>query len=158
MTQKNDRLSISKGWVINRLSKWASQAPEGTADLAPHHMTRLVRERLGMTQAQLAKRCGLPQSHIAKIESGTVDLQIGTLQRIFRALSCRLVLAPKPDKDLDELVREQARKVALQRVRRLTGTMAMEDQRPEEGMLEELVRAETEKLLRKRSSAIWETE
>lgn len=41
-------------------------------------------------------------------------------------------------------------------VRRVAGTMVMEVQRPEEGMLEDIVRAETEKLLQRRSSAIWE--
>ncbi|MBI4679110.1 MAG: helix-turn-helix domain-containing protein [Elusimicrobia bacterium] len=155
---RTNRLSVSKGWLISRLSKWVSQAPDGTEDLAPHQLTRLVREHLCMTQAQLARRCGLPQSHVAKIESGKVDIQVGTLRRIFRALSCGLVLAPKPGKDLGQMVREQARKAAVQRVRRVAGTMAMEKQRPEEGMIEELIRAEAERLLRKRSSAIWEVE
>ncbi len=150
--------SLAENRVLSRFVEWAGQAPEGAKDYAVHGLIYLVRHRLGMTQAQLAKRCGLPQSHIAKIEKGKVDIQIGTLRRIFKALSCGLVVAPRPEKDLDEVIGEQARKAALKRVRRVAGTMAMEKQRPEDDVLEEMVRSETEKLLQERRSEIWEAE
>lgn len=142
--------------VLSRFIEWAAQAPEGAADYAAQSLILLTRVRLGMTQAQLAKRCGLTQSHIANIENGKVDVQLSTLRRIFAALDCRLVLAPQPLGDLDELIRRQARAAALKRVKRVRGTMAMEAQRPDEGMLEDLIKAETEKLLQGRSSEIWE--
>lgn len=148
--------SVGMSRVLARFIAWAAQAPEGAADYAAQSLILLTRVRLGMTQAQLAKRCGLTQSHIANIENGKVDVQLSTLRRIFKALDCRLVLAPQPLGDLDELIRRQARAAALKRVKRVRGTMAMEAQRPDEGMLEDLVKAETEKLLQSRSSAIWE--
>ena len=142
--------------VLSRFIEWAAHAPEGAADYAAQSLILLTRVRLGMTQAQLAKRCGLTQSHIANIENGKVDVQLSTLRRIFAALDCRLVLAPQPLGDFDDLIRRQARAAALKRVKRVRGTMAMEAQRPDEGMLEDLIKAETEKLLQGRSSEIWE--
>lgn len=150
--------SLGMSRVLSRFIEWAAHAPEGAADYAAQSLILLTRVRLGMTQAQLAKRCGLTQSHIANIENGKVDVQLSTLRRIFAALDCRLVLAPQPLGDLDELVRRQARAAALKRVKRVSGTMAMEAQRPDEGMLEDLVKMETEKLLQSRSSEIWETD
>ena len=154
MTRKQDAQSIATSRILSRLTEWASQAPEGAIPVP--RLIALLRLRLGMTQAQLAKRCGLPQSHIAKIESGKVDVQLATLQRIFKALFCQLTLAPRPDGNLDQILRAQARKAALIRVKRVAGTMAMEDQRPEAGLLEDLVQAESERLLKKRSSEIWD--
>jgi len=158
MPQKRTPQTIAANQVLARLVQWAASAPEGAGEHGEHNLIRLLRVRLGMTQAQLAKRCGLPQSHIAKIEKGKGDIQLDTLRHIFAAMVCRLVVAPQPETDLDGIVRKQARNAALKRVRRLAGTMAMEEQRPEEDMLEALVRAETEKLLEKRSSEIWEVE
>lgn len=60
--------------------------------LEPHVLIRTLRRELKMTQAQLARRAGLPQSHLAKIEGGKVDMQLGTLRRILRAMSHELVL------------------------------------------------------------------
>lgn len=157
MPKKRDR-SVAIDRVLDRFIQWAANAPERAGQYAAHSLIYLTRARLGMTQAQLAKRCGLPQSHIAKIEKGKVDVQLTTLRRIFNALRCTLVIAPQPERALDDVLREQARKLALQRVRHVAGTMAMEKQRPEDEVLEELVRAETEKLLQKRSSEIWESE
>lgn len=150
--------SVGMSRVLSRFIDWAAHAPEGAADYAAHSLILLTRVRLGMTQAQLAKRCGLTQSHIANIENGKVDVQLSTLRRIFSALECRLVVAPQSSGDLDDILRRQARAVAIKRVKRVTGTMAMENQRPEEGMLEELIKAETEKLLQGRSSALWESD
>lgn len=158
MAREAKRLPVATTRIIGKLFHWARQGPEGVADLRAHELIRLLRGELSMTQAQLAKRCGLPQSHIARIESGKIDLQLETVRRIFSALSCGLAVVPIPSKSPEEIVREQARKAALKRVRRVAASMALEEQRPDERMLEELIKAETEKLLSRRASAIWEDE
>ena len=48
------------------------------------------RHRVGMTQAQLAKACGLTQSVVARIESKRARPQIDTLYKILAALGCTL--------------------------------------------------------------------
>lgn len=144
--------------VVARLTEWALRAPEGVEDFSPQVLVRLVREQIGMTQVQLAKRCGMSQSNVADIERGKVDIQVGTLRKIFQALSCRLVIAPRPEQNLEDLVKSQARRAAVKRVKRVSGTMAMEQQKPTETALEDLIRSEQEKLLNRRSSEIWDTE
>jgi transcriptional regulator with XRE-family HTH domain len=49
-----------------------------------------VRKAKGITQAELADRCGTTQQQIARIENGTVDPRLSTLQRIAEALECEL--------------------------------------------------------------------
>jgi transcriptional regulator with XRE-family HTH domain len=49
-----------------------------------------VRKAKGITQAELAERCGTTQQQIARIENGSVDPRLSTLQRIAEALGCEL--------------------------------------------------------------------
>jgi transcriptional regulator with XRE-family HTH domain len=78
---------------------------------APHDLIRALRSELGMTQAQLARRVGLPQSHVAKIETGRVDLQIGTLRRIARAMFCEIDLVPRFKTEPRAVVARRAKEV-----------------------------------------------
>ena len=48
---------------------------------------KVIRKRLGMTQAELAQRAGVSQSLIAKIESNRLDPTYSNAQKIFAALS-----------------------------------------------------------------------
>jgi len=47
---------------------------------------RALRKKAGLTQAELAKRAGVSQSLIARIEAGTVNPRLSTLVRIYSAL------------------------------------------------------------------------
>ncbi len=80
---------------------------------------RAIREALGMTNVQLAKRLKIkaPQSveDMQEYEaSGTIKLQ--TLRKLAEALGCRLVYAVVPPKALDEIRRDRARAVAERRL------------------------------------------
>jgi transcriptional regulator with XRE-family HTH domain len=44
----------------------------------------------GMTQEVLAKKAGLTQVHIARLESGNHDPTLGTLQRLAKALKVKM--------------------------------------------------------------------
>lgn len=65
----------------------------GIADIAAS--LRQARKDKGLTQRELGKRVGLPQSHISKIESGAVDLQVSSLAEIARALDLEVKLLPR---------------------------------------------------------------
>jgi ribosome-binding protein aMBF1 (putative translation factor) len=47
---------------------------------------RKRRDELGWTQAELSKRCGLPQSHISRLERGKHAATFTTMERLARAL------------------------------------------------------------------------
>lgn len=126
--------------------------------IEPGVLIRLVRERLHMTQRQLAQRCGIPQSHLTLIEQGKGDVQYGSLVRIFKALHCRPVLSVLPEKDFDTIIATQVHDVAARRVRQTLGTMALESQEPDSGTSKELLRREEQRLLRDPSSEIWDDE
>ena len=52
-----------------------------------------TRKRKNITQVQLAKRAGMPQSQIARIESGNHNVTLGTLNRVTSALNLKLKVA-----------------------------------------------------------------
>jgi len=54
-----------------------------------------ARKRKGLSQRELGTKSGVPQSHISKIESGTVDLRASSLVALARALDLELELVPK---------------------------------------------------------------
>ncbi|GHC95982.1 hypothetical protein GCM10007079_48040 [Nocardiopsis terrae] len=47
---------------------------------------RLRREELGWSQAELGRRCGMPQSSIARFEHGGTQPTLTTLERLAEAL------------------------------------------------------------------------
>lgn len=53
---------------------------------------RTVREKLGYTQKDLAKRLGVIQQYISKIETGMENVSIDTLRRIANALGRKLTV------------------------------------------------------------------
>lgn len=56
---------------------------------------REARLAKALTQKELGQRVGLPQSHISKIEKGTVDLKLSSLVEITRALGLEITLVPR---------------------------------------------------------------
>jgi transcriptional regulator with XRE-family HTH domain len=58
-------------------------------------VVREARIAKALTQKELGQRVGLPQSHISKIEKGTVDLKLSSLVEIARALDLEITLVPR---------------------------------------------------------------
>ena len=49
---------------------------------------REVRKSAGLTQAQLAKKAGMAQGEISRIESSATMISLDVLDRLCRALKC----------------------------------------------------------------------
>ncbi len=126
----------------------------------PLGWVRMIRELLGMTTAQLARRTEINQPNVTQIEErelkGTVSLN--TLRKMANALDCDLVYGLLPRKPLNQLVEDQLRKTAERLVAQTARTMSLEDQRTSKTRQEELVREVMEDLARKRPSRIWDEE
>ena len=142
--------------TLKRITKYAAKAPEGLETLSYSTLIRMIRDKLFMTQAQLAKRAGVPQSHIAKIEIGKMHPRLDTLEKILKALHCNLLLVPKPVQDLDAIIHERISQVAKKKVDSVTGTMRLEDQTPPFEIMEDMRHEEESKMLRNPTSKIWE--
>ncbi|PCI50031.1 MAG: transcriptional regulator [Moraxellaceae bacterium] len=56
---------------------------------------REARQRKGLSQRALSAKSGVPQSHISKIEGGSVDLRVSSLVALARVLDLELTLVPK---------------------------------------------------------------
>ncbi|MBL4904198.1 MAG: helix-turn-helix transcriptional regulator [Desulfocapsa sp.] len=54
-----------------------------------------ARQKKGLTQAELGKKLGLPQSHISKIEQELTNPQLSTLRDMARILDLELTLVPR---------------------------------------------------------------
>jgi predicted DNA-binding mobile mystery protein A len=107
---------------------------------------KAVREALGMTTAQLARRLGVKQPSVVAIEQseakGTIEL--ATLRRVAEALDCTLIFALVPRKPLEAMVRDRARNFARRRRGPVEHSMLLENQKVEdkdaEARLDEIVR------------------
>jgi transcriptional regulator with XRE-family HTH domain len=114
-----------------------------------------MRNYLRMTQAELAKRANITPANLVAIESGKVDPRVSTLQRIYQGLSCRLSVEPRPQKPLEEILRGRARAVALKRLKKTMGTMALEEQAPEKEIFKKLLEKRTDEILRDPREKLW---
>ena len=54
-----------------------------------------ARKAMGMSQKELAQRCGLPQSTVCRIEAGLVAPNMLTLAKIAEVLQMEIAVRPK---------------------------------------------------------------
>ena len=114
---------------------------------------KAIREALGMSTAQLAKRLGIKQPSLVALEQseakGTIEL--ATLRRVAEALDCTLVYALVPNKPLESTVRDRARAFVRRRRGPVEHSMLLEDQKVTaknaEARLDEIVRETNPRLL-----------
>ncbi len=80
---------------------------------------RQARRRAGLTQRGLGERAGVPQSQIAKIESGSAVPRVDTLDRLLEACGEGLEALPRPGIGVDRsLARELLELDPAERLRR----------------------------------------
>ena len=121
---------------------------------------RAIRDGLGMTAAQLAKRLGVSQPAVTAMEQSEAERSISlrTLERAARALNCRLVYALVPEKSLDESVRARALELAYKRLAHVGQTMRLEDQAVDNDAQQRQLRRIVEYLLEHELGHLWTEE
>jgi predicted DNA-binding mobile mystery protein A len=92
---------------------------------------KAIREALGMTTAQLAKRLEIKQPSLVDLEQSEAkgSIELATLRRVAEALDCTLVYALVPNKPLEDAVHERARAFARKRRGPVEHSMLLEDQK-----------------------------
>jgi predicted DNA-binding mobile mystery protein A len=107
---------------------------------------RAVREALGMSAAQLARRIGVTRPTVATLERsearGTITL--ASLDKLARGLGCRVAyaLVPEDGGSLEDLRRKRALELARKQLARVSHTMKLEAQ----GLAPERERRQLERL------------
>lgn len=147
-------LSLTQRRIIDHFVSLLSI--EDTQGISNGEIIRLLRKRFFMTQTQLAKRSGLPQSFISKLERGVQKPSLTALKKLFSIFSCSLVVIPIANKDFDAVLEKQAKKYARKNLDYIKGTMSLEKQLPDDKFLEALLEEETKKLLFFENSKIWD--
>ena len=124
----------------------------------PKGWVRAIRDALGMTTAQLARRMGVSQPRIVELEQSEVSgsITLHSLQRAAEALGCQVTYTLVPQKPLEVTLRERAEKVALRHAGAVEHSMRLEDQAVSGKRAgKELHRQRVEDLLR-RPSRLWD--
>jgi len=81
------------------------------------NLVREARKRADLTQAELARRAGVPQSTIGRIESGARVPSVALAERLIRAAGFELrVGLGEPDAATDSLVERALRRTPRQRL------------------------------------------
>ena len=80
----------------------------------------MARRRAGLTQRELARRSGVPQPSISKIERGVISPTVDTLERLLRDCGMRLEPVQEPAEfDVDRsLIWERLEMTPGERARR----------------------------------------
>ncbi|MFA6029639.1 MAG: helix-turn-helix transcriptional regulator [Elusimicrobiota bacterium] len=143
-------------YALNRAVAVLSREGAALSALPWSAAVRTLRTRLRMTQAQLARRAGVPQPQIARIESGRGGVRMDTLQRVFSAMFCDALVLPLPRRDLDAVVDERLRASARRRAASGLRSLAHERHAPAQDMAMHLVRFEEQRLRLKDSPLDWD--
>ena len=142
--------------IVNEVSAAGYQLQRILKGLTLGELITMIRNQLKMSQRVLAQRAGVPQSTISNLEKSKKQPNLSTLKKVFQALFCDLLIIPVMDESIENILLQQARKKAEKRVRYLRGSMNLEKQEPDAKFIEELIKNETEEIVR--SCKLWENE
>jgi len=143
---------------LDKILTFGKSLPEEMIIIAPGLLISMLRKRLRMSQKYLAQKLGVSQPYIARIESGKSIPSNKTLKRIFNVMGCSFAIILIPEKMPDEILQEQAKKIAQKRIQYVEGTMSLESQLPSREDMKELLIEEEKKLLSSTSEKLWEIE
>ena len=142
-----------------QLDEQLGQVREVLVERPPQGWIRSIRNALGMTQAQLAKRMTVVPQVVQKIEASeeAYTVQLETLQKVAQALDCRLSYVLVPNKPLQDSVEKQTLKKAKSIVENISHSMSLEDQKTTSEEIDAQIKKVVEDLKKgKKLSVIWD--
>ena len=124
----------------------------------PKGWVRAVRDALGMTGVQFAKRLGVAQPRVLELEQAEVSgsLTLKSLERAAEALGCRVVYALVPEKTLAETVERQAALIADKQLAQVEQTMSLENQSVNGNAVRKDMRARLVSELLEKPARLWD--
>ncbi len=138
----------------------ASLASWRDAHLSPRPRTgwvRAIREALGMSGAALARRLGISQAGVRKLESSEASdaITLASLRKLAEALDCELRYALVPRKPLAQALHDRAEELARARMGPISHSMALEDQAVDESVSKLQLELAIDQLLKGSRRALW---
>jgi len=116
---------------------------------------KTIREFLGMTTTQLAKKINVTQPRVINLEKNEKNTKISTMERIADALNCEFFYAFVPRENIDEIIYNQAKKKALKILNKVNANMSLENQLANsDELMEDIIK----ELLDHNISRIWDEE
>src|SRR5579862_2393390 len=90
--------------------RFSALRPLANSQRPPKGWIRAIRDALGMTTAQFARRLKIAQPSAVELEQSEASnsITLRTLERAAEALGCRVIYALIPEKPLQETIRNQA--------------------------------------------------
>lgn len=129
-------------------------------DRPPKGWIRAIREALGMTAVQFAKRLGIDPSGVVYLEKRELNKSV-TLKQLERAaehLGCRLEYTLIPHASLENIIEERAQEKARLKLMRVSDTMELEDQAVSAEDLKQQLEFLKKELLEGPEKYLWEEE
>lgn len=126
-------------------------------DISRQGWIKTIREALGMSAKELGKRVGLDQSRISRLENAekTGNLKLSSLHKIAKGLKMRFVYGFVPENSLEEMMQEQAKEIAVKRMKRLRDTMSLEKQELSTDEQQKALKDMIEKILVEQPKDFW---
>ncbi|MDQ6968011.1 MAG: mobile mystery protein A [Mariprofundaceae bacterium] len=118
---------------------------------------RAIRDALGMTGEQLARRIGVQKQRVAALEKAEVEgsVTINSMKKAAEAMDCVFVYALVPSDSLEANVQRHAQKYAKKIYAPIQHSMQLEEQRLTADESGQGMKENADKLVRKTAKEIW---
>lgn len=119
---------------------------------------RAIRDGLGMSRRQLAKRLELSTSRIQRLEEDEVSgaVTVKTLRRTAEAMDCVLVYAMIPKDSLESTLNNQVKEKAEKYLSSTKHSMALEDQTLDSEVNKKMLDSVMKQLLERSRRSLWD--
>ncbi len=147
---------VSREQIDKRLAPLKDFSVSGMPDQG---WIKTIRQALGMSSAQLAKKAGLGQPRISRLESAEKNgnLKLSSLQKIAKVFGMKFVYGFVPEISLEDMVHKRAEKIVLGRMERLDSTMRLEQQGLSLEDKKKAIEGMIDQLLMEDAKEIWDT-
>lgn len=143
---------------LNQIRRLLRQAVLGNElTTPPSGWLRSIREALGISLRQQAKRIGVNPSTLLSHEKNEVtgNITLAQLRKLAAALDCEVRYTLVPRHDLEDTVLKQAETVARAEVLGVSHTMALEQQKPNNSFEQDMIAERKRELLSGNWSRLW---
>jgi len=121
---------------------------------------RAIRDVVGMTGEQLAKRLSINKQRVSRLEHDEKlgKVKIGTLRNVADALDCVFVYSFVPKSSLEQTVKEQAAIIARKRMARSNQMMRLEKQELNETEKSKAIKNLIDEIIEMMPKQLWDEE